>query len=302
MKAVKSILVAYATVIYCAANSVCGETMSMIRVVDEASNAVVDAHVYCGIRDGRGSGIGDTDSNGCYQVSAQLHGKVSCEITKEGYYKTRGVLDGAWQSSGSVVLTNRYAVVLKRIIDPVPMVRRHVVSYLPKLEEPIGFDLVEGDWVKPYGKGVLSDLTFLGRMDLRGVDDMYFRLQIEMTNGVDGVVDYTVADSLHAMASSLEPPQVPPATGFVKTIVQEMEKKPGMPWRGTYSENSNYVLRVRAQTNSAGAVVRANYGWTRGGIAFNPLPGNSMMEVVFSYWLNPNSESKSLEADVYSGK
>ncbi len=50
--------------------------------------------------------------------------------------------------------------ILKRIGKPIPMYARKVQIEIPEINKPVGFDLVEGDWVTPYGKGKQADFIF----------------------------------------------------------------------------------------------------------------------------------------------
>ena len=105
-----------------------------------------------------------TDNNGVYTVSGNTMFNVAYGAYKQGYYKSYGEFplisnnNGRWQPWNPEV-----TVVLRKIEHPVPMYARNAyVSPItvPALRKAVGFDLIEYEWVSPYGKGKHTDFLF----------------------------------------------------------------------------------------------------------------------------------------------
>jgi hypothetical protein len=45
---------------------------------------------------------------------------------------------------------------------------------IPKFNKPIGYDLEKGDWVSPYGKGLINDFIFTMNVVDRSYRDSTF--------------------------------------------------------------------------------------------------------------------------------
>ena len=105
-----------------------------------------------------------SDENGNFTAEgASAYGDFAMRkpLIKEGYYSSglnapsfnHAVKDGHWQPWDQTFTT-----VLRKIGNPTPMYVRKFGSVVPgALNEPCGFDLEEGDWVAPYGKGKVTD-------------------------------------------------------------------------------------------------------------------------------------------------
>ncbi len=114
---------------------------------------------------------GKTDKNGfvTFSISCALDYETvsmglgyGTQVPLAGYYGNRGginftnVSHGKWQPWNPVLELN-----MDRIINPIPMYARKVWdSKIPAEATPVGFDLVAGDWMAPYGKGQTADLIF----------------------------------------------------------------------------------------------------------------------------------------------
>ena len=76
-------------------------------------------------------------------------------------------------------------------------------------------------------------------------------------------------------------------------------RKPKEPPVSNMKETDRqYLFRVRAQTNDAGEVVSANYGWVLGDFE---LRGPSI-DLQMWYYFNPDPQSRSLEPASLSKK
>ncbi len=141
-----------------------------IKVVDEEGKPVTNAVAGAFFRMTYGENPGDTiegvtDNNGLFTAEGKTTDIVFISAKKDGYYLGRNKfhaskekkLDGDKWLPWDVTST----VVLRKIKNQVPMCRRQVMSSIPADAKSgeLFFDLMIGDWVKPYGNGEIADLT-----------------------------------------------------------------------------------------------------------------------------------------------
>ena len=161
-----------ATLNYCFAGDTKFEFPVKIAVTDDNGKAVKDSgirlwFVQSRVRSADPSILvtGKTDENGIFATTHKGNGKLSLKVKKDGYYE--------WSDSKLYFFKNPkedfirpynpmerpIQVLLRKINNPIPMYVKRVEMSIPKLEKPIGFDLMEGDWVSPYGTGKHTDVS-----------------------------------------------------------------------------------------------------------------------------------------------
>ena len=225
-----------------------------------------------------------------------------------GFYEDRGgefLFDhepswGRWRPWNPTVTH-----VLKRIVNPVPMHVRYVgfnwEEKIPVMEEPVGFDLVKSDWVKPHGEGEVPDFVFWLKVERfpdppdwdvkkQGHFQRYrTRFRVSFSNEGDGIQPFCV--KLRTGSELISPSQAP-LTGYTNEYVRFSERlSPSHSIQEKWQEEQNYLFRVRSERRD-GEVVRACYGKIYGNIDYS-LEGG----VQFLYYLNPDPTSRSLEFD-----
>lgn len=299
------------------------DTTVTIHVVDENSRPISDAQMIMGFGQGAGE-KGLTDSNGQFVVRGSVgNASFGGSVEKVGYYPSKGILwQGGWTNkesaekteggyfpiphpSGSVLLKppSDFTVVLKRIIDPVPMYHKRVETELPVLGEPLGFDLVVADWVAPYGRGEVADLVVEGEKEIRHEHrysrDMSLSIRISFSNPQDGIFELLEPER-NLMASEQVAPQVAPLSGYDDSIFLKIERTPdsvgGATTETYWDERQHYVFRIRTNLDENGEIVHAVYGHINGPIGI----GGTTIETLylhFSYLLNPDPDpdNRSLE-------
>ncbi len=231
---------------------------------------------------------GLTDINGEFTAEGESDGKVSYAADKNGYYKTIEVRwlrnakgkpeqkDGKWQPWNPT-----YEVVLKKIINPVPMYAKRCNLGLPKMEEKIGFDLEKADWVAPYGKGIVPDLVVFGKLDQRSPRDFDYTLTVSFSNKGDGILPF---DAPYEYCSELKSSQQAPETGYQPEWIQTRSREPGKYETGNSDDKRNYYFRVRSKLDEQGNVTQAMYG---------KIYGDFMQ---FIYYFNPDG-TRNVEFD-----
>jgi hypothetical protein len=268
-----------------------------VRVLDDQGQPVDKASIGIGVTGGgdAGNAHGTTDTNGAFAARLRMVGSLYLRAEKPGYYRTSGEAWGGPVVGKTLPPTNLYTVVMKRILDPVPMIHRDVVLTVPVLDQPVAFDLEAGDWVAPHGKGARAD--FLARASKRFVstDDMDIRLAIVFTNRGDGIQSFPSPQLLPGTISSdLLPPQIAPLSGYVTELTSYISRAPGQEMVASHGRGTSFLIRVRTVLDEKGEVLRANYGWTRGPVkvAGYHIP---TVSTGFEYHFNPDPASRSLE-------
>jgi hypothetical protein len=266
------------------------------RVIDDESVTLDGVHVKAyDLWSAGGRYQGLTDTNGlfaCYM--RKIYPPISGTFKKSGYYKTQGEV---WMGKFGVLPANTLTVTLKRIINPVPMVKREVQKDFPRLDVAVGFDLEIGDWVEPDGKGKRADLWITGSSRFVSRRDHNISAQLVFSNKYDGVQEFMAVSPYRGnapAASALPPPSLAPTDGYVNTMNLSQSWEDGQGIIGHAKEHLNYIFRFRSEVDEDGHVVRAIYGWVFGNILID-INRDKPLYLKLTYYFNPDPTSRSLE-------
>ena len=225
---------------------------------------------------------GRTDTNGFFTAShlSSEGSAMGFGVEKVGYYGVHVPYDlpDQYDPAKWELTTN---LVLKRMNRPLAMYAKRVNLGMPEFEKLIGFDLMAGDWVAPYGKGLNRDLLFAGHFDKRPDGESRYKLVVSFPNAGDGIQDF-VADRSNG-GSDLRSSQEAPASGYQAQWVQFDNRKPGEVVETNRDKSRNYYFRVRTVLDEQGNVKSALYG---------KIYGDFMQ---FSYYLNPTPNDRGVE-------
>jgi hypothetical protein len=141
---------------------------------------------------------------------------------------------------------------------------------LPEYNKQIGYDLMIGDWVGPYGKGINSDILFT---ENHADEKSGYTFTIGFPKEGDGLQEFTLPD--RETGSGLRSPHEAPADGY-----QPKDEQTQMP-----DPHRIYLFRVRTAKDHDGNIVSAHYG---------KIYGDFMQ---FTYYLNPTSNDRNIEFD-----
>jgi hypothetical protein len=276
------------------------EAKVTVRVIDQDGKPVQGASVGVGFEFNTGSGTksdekhGPSDKDGLFSASGKTSGYVAYAATKQGYYRTEGEPfrsftkeDGKWQPYNPTL-----DVVLKRIIKPIPMYARMVETDLPLADEPIGYDLVEADWVAPHGRGKVGDFVFKLTKRVVSYKDYGAELQITFLNKQDGIQGFNAPPK---KGSELRSPHQAPEQGYEPS----MSLRQGSSEQGSYGfnkEDQNYLFRVRTVVDEKGKIVSALYGKVYGQLRYFPVD-HKTAKLRFVYYLNPAINDRNVEFD-----
>jgi hypothetical protein len=240
--------------------------------------------------------VGVTDTNGLFFATHNDRtGGVGFRVNKEGYYETRGsrTLRDPEENANDRDIT--LTLVLKKIVNPIPMYAKwqhSEPSIFKKYGRPpiaftntVGFDLMAGDWVAPYGKGANVNMFITEEFNKKSIGDFDYKLTVSFPNVGDGIQEFTVPDA--EKGSDLRSPHEAPANGYQPQLIRENFHHPGQTGRSDYDVNRNYFFRVRTILDANGNVKSALYGKIYG----DPEQMN------FSYYLNSTPNDQNIEFD-----
>jgi len=268
------------------------EWVATVKIVDESGSPVGRANIRVGYYTNNTSVNieGLTDSNGVFVAahSTSIRGYAMYElgfvIEKEGYYKTWSTRDlginydvAKWNPTVTMVL--------KKIGKPIAMSAKiyPLGLKLPEYNKKIGYDLMVGDWVGPYGKGVTTDVFFEKDYTNVSSSEYYSKIIVAFPKTGDGIQVYIIPDS--EKGSDLHSPHEAPIDGYQPELTRETSAQPGQPSKCEHDPNRIYLFRVRTAIDDRGNIVSAHYG---------KIYGDFMQ---FTYYLNPTPNDRNIEFD-----
>jgi hypothetical protein len=259
------------------------------HVIDESGHPVAGALAVIGYYTNSQSVTAEkiTGTDGLFEfqdTSPSEYADYSFEARKDGYYSI-------WQQ---VNLQSPYnpakwnmekTLVLKKIGQPIAMyAKKYAMALkLPEYWKRIGYDLMVGDWVGPYGKGVSADVMIEQDYTNLPSGGYYSKITVTFPKAGDGIQLYTIPDS--EVGSGLRSPHEGPLNGYQPEITRETSALPGQPNKFEFDPNRIYLFRVRTVKDHEGNIVSAHYG---------KIYGDFMQ---FTYYLNPTPNSRNIEFD-----
>jgi hypothetical protein len=282
----------------------------VVAVRDEDGSAVTNVEVGVGTYVRRIPGLGSsataqvgarTDTNGYARLTIpSRRGDLYLRMRPtEGFYYDRGIelrmtnaVVGRWQPWGQ---TN--VLVVRRIVNPIPMYAMRFGGNVPVNGKPVGFDLMKGDWVEPYGRGSVPDFVFHAEWTSFGRNEhrhLRFDAKINLTfsNEGDGVFEVRIPRHSSPRGSVYRMPRRSPADGFTPRLSWvEYENDEGHS--ALEPEDLNYFIRVRTQRDATGNIVSGHYGKIHGPIQFWVNDGGATFQM--TYYLNPTPNDLNTE-------
>jgi len=262
-----------------------------LKVVDEAGQPIAGAKAGIGyFTNSIGTAIrGLTDTNGIFLASHDAYsGELGFAAEKKGYYPTRKPSYDLGFTYDPARWNPTITLVLKKIGDPIPMYAKREEMKCPTEDEPIGFDLMIGDWVAPHGKGKNIDMLFTVHRKLVSERAYSANLTVTFPNRGDGIA---VAPSEPNTGSDFKTPRVAVENGYEPELV--------LHYSTTERSESvfGYFIRVRTVLGENGNVKSALYGKIRGDFRFYAGTKAPQAGMGFDYYLNPTPNDRNLEFD-----
>jgi hypothetical protein len=284
-----------------------------LKVVDEEGNPVSGATVNFAFLEAHpkwGAAVGvavkvTTNVDGMASGSGHSDGTIGCSVEKDGYYQggpgSFGLKDptlGRWKPWNAV-----YPVILKKIINPIPMYATKVETEMPAMDQPIGFDLAVGDWVQPFGKGTISDFIFTMSHTYNGPNDFNAKLTLAFKNNDDGIQVAPHSSDPNQGWSQLIFPGNAPQDGYLANWTTSLSSTATV-YNEEHSNGIGYFFRVRTIKTAQGDIQSAEYGKIKGDISIFGVGdyrpgfggGPSHPGIAFVYYFNPTGTTN-LEFD-----
>lgn len=248
---------------------------------------------------------GYTDTNGCATLEGPSSGQLAYWISKDGYYESSGGYKKwmeVWRPPSSNIKNGRwqpwnptFEVLLKQIKTPIPMYTKHAETEIPFLDKPIGFDLMKGDWVNPYGGGVRDDFVITFSRGKRSTNDFDLYITVGFSNEGDGIQEVHIENPL---SSELRMPYEAPLSGYKTNRVSHAGQRPDTGYFGPLGsdETINYFYRIRTVLDENGKIKETYYGKVHGNFRVR----SSLREnpkIIFTYYLNPVPNDRNVEFD-----
>ena len=286
----------------CAVSCGAPEQKLRIRVTDESGAPLKDVACMGGWwKDVFVHGV--TDQIGIVELTGQTgRHETLAKATIEGYYPSEvyrfmmtGMNGNHWQPWPIEV-----NLMMKKIRNPHPMYavkpRDDMKFTFPKTDMPaIAFDVMEGDWVAPHGKGKMPDWVLSFRKNETKASEQLpsGTMLLTFSNSDDGII--AMADAPIG-GSDLASPTDAPISGYLKECVFSNRPLEDGLFPGLELSLRVWVFRVRSKVDDKGNIVNAYYGKIQGHpeiLFFRQGPAFRM-----TYYLNGKENDKGLEWDM----
>ena len=237
---------------------------------------------------------GLTDTGGVFTAFGETAEKIFITVEMDSYYSNytkyrfTNVVANKWQPWNPVVTQ-----VLRRVENPIPMYAKHVEADLPSADQPVGYDLIAGDWITPYGKGTHEDLIFkVTKRRVISFKDFNASLLLDFSNKTDGLrrkEGGSFGDSRFPWSYNA------PEEGYDESQQISIGYLPGKGYFET-NESATCYFRVRTVTNEQGVIVSSYYGKMPEPIKFD-VRDTKTGWIKFTYYINPTPNDRNMEFD-----
>jgi hypothetical protein len=239
-----------------------------------------------------------TDSEGSSSARERTGPSIGVRVSKDGYYpSSEGYRYPMKQLESRPEKWTPYApeiqIVLKPVLNPIPLYVKRVETKIPADDVALGFDLQVGDWVTPHGKGIKSDLLFHSSRDITSPEDFDATLTLSFPNDGDGII---LLETPSRDVSELRMPYHAPDSGYKPSHTWSHSREPGKMIDGTPPTiRQNYFIRVRTVTGSNGSIESAHYVKVHGDIDMYVGTKAPKAGLGFTYYFNPSPNDTNLE-------
>lgn len=236
---------------------------------------------------------GITGIDGRFVANGDCNGHITYGADKKGYYNSHYEYDFRDRNLlGWKPWNPELKVTLRKIENQVPMYARKIDGEIPVVGEKVGFDLIKGDWVFPYGKGVEPDFMFLLEKEVKSKNEMKSKLTVSFEKKFNGIV---LIKEDRQYGSKFKLPRYAPIEEYLDNLNLSVTREPGKWFKESFELNDNYLFRVRSEVDDSGKLKKGMYGKILGPIKFAPLRSKTAV-IEFKYYLNPDY-TRNLEFD-----
>jgi len=242
------------------------DTSVKICIYDDDKSPVSNAtvHVCYNVGKDRSEVFGKTDGSGVFLFERKTNGYGEIYVTKDGFYNSASrfsfidmgneheVKNGKWQPYPIV-----NSVLLRPIRNQIPLISKYDGIDIPATNTWIGFDMEKGDWLHPYGKGLIEDFSIYFRWNgKRPNEDFDMEMQMKFLGEFPSAyLERKRPDSTYG-SSYMANTNVFDACAFSwssKVVAGKWEKK-------YMDSNYEMIVRTRCHTNNVTGEISFNYG------------------------------------------
>lgn len=280
------------------------------EVVDDDGQPVSNATVYAS-PDGEAHHKVQTDQSGKAIVEGPTRGHMFAGVEKANYYPTTAHFDVPVPEGvkiGRRLPDVTRHVLLRPIINPVPMYAYAFSDAIPVEGVELAFDFLKADWVAPYGSGTVTDVlarvvSFNRERDSKEGAELLWRFP----RPGDGMARIPATN--YYETSGLRLPRQAPADGYVAswTNFYDTSNAPDQTWpSGPSIRETAHLIRIRSSLDDHGVVTNAMYGKiTDRGASYHGIfveearPWMRLCQfarISFSFYVNPDG-TRNIEFD-----
>jgi hypothetical protein len=287
MKTLFSILFLAAAIGYLSAQAQpAHEWNATVKVLDDTGQPVIGADVKVNYLTSQLVGL--TDNDGKFAAShVDPSAQLAFQAAKSGYYSIWSQYELGLKYD-PVKWNPTVTLVLRKIGKPIAMYAQHEETKTPKENEPIGFDLMAGDWVTPYGTGKTVDMFFTVHRNITSASKFDAELKLTFPNKGDGIVP---VEPVAGVGGDFKTLRTANESGYEPTCVWH--------WSNTHRPEPvfGYSFRVRSVLDQNGNLKSALYGKVNGDFNFYVGTKVPRSGIGFTYYLNPTPNDRNLEFD-----
>jgi hypothetical protein len=238
---------------------------------------------------------GLSDKNGEFSATGITDGKIGIGANKESFYSAGDGIKFKDKKSGKWQPWNPVVELILKTKNAVPMYARKLgfsdYVEIPEVGKPIGFDLIESDWVVPYGKGKVADFIFKIERNFKSKQEFDNTLSLSFSNEGDGI------QSVYGIANYniLTLPRQAPEYGYESILTLREYTFPHAPLKDFRRQDQNYFFRIRT-VKKDGKIISAMYGKIHRNIDFDCINSKKFALILFTYYLNPDG-TRNMEFD-----
>jgi hypothetical protein len=282
------------------------------RVVDEENNVVSNANVsvaFTAMKDESDPWKGEkefitegaTDVNGCWKIEGRTLNYSTVSVRKQGYYPSGVKLKNyRLNNEAKQDKTNQEeTIIIRKIKNPIPMYQWGIqrMEYPVKTNEWVGYDMLQAEWMPPYGKGLKEDLQICvaqnrGKRNIEKTALSVVSVRfVGKYNGVEGISERSVSSQ-----SRLRLPYFAPRDGYTmqELVVSLFVTIEGTPVYVGSTGTTNCFFRIRSQVDTDGNFLDGLHGKIMGPVSSG---GGKNIKLEMNYYVNPTPNDLNMEFD-----
>lgn len=277
-------------------NPVVGAKLSMGALIPSSSKEAYKGYIIS-------SKKGVSDQQGCWSMEGPTPEKPAVSARKEGYYDSVVRFNfnnwkkkpWSWDPYDQFV-----TLVLRKINNPIPMYAwgMYKLDYPVKTNEWVGLDMLQAEWMPPYGKGQTEDVQICivrnrGKRDYEKtpLSVVSIRFMREF-NGVTGIPETAVCEQ-----SWFKLPYAAPRDGYAMkdfSVSHFVSLEGDVEHYSMSTGTTNCFFRIRSRLDKDGNFIDGLYGKIKGLVKIgNGGPNNISLSL--DYYVNPTPNDLNME-------